>query len=83
MTKRNKVVARLLTRPSDFSWSELVQVMDTLGFDLRTSVGSGRKFIHRQSRETHFIPEPHPSKILKRYQVRDLLSFLRETGHIA
>lgn len=82
MTKRNKSLARLLTRPSDFAWDELLGVMQAFDFDLKTTGGSGRKFIHRLTGVTHFMHEPHPSKVLKSYQVRDVITLLRKEGYI-
>ena len=53
-----------------------------LGFELKTTGGSGRKFIHPERRSAHFIHEPHPSKVLKAYQVRDAVAFLAEEGYL-
>jgi hypothetical protein len=45
MSKHDKALARLLSKPVDFAWSELHSLMNSLGFELRTTGGSGRKFI--------------------------------------
>jgi predicted RNA binding protein YcfA (HicA-like mRNA interferase family) len=82
MTKHQKVVARLLAKPSDFEWRELKVLMETFGYELKTTGGSGRKFIHPETRATLFLHEPHPGKILKAYQVKDAIHFLKQEGHI-
>jgi hypothetical protein len=82
MAKIEKLLKRLASRPSDFEWSELLAVMQHLGFELKTTGGSGRKFIHRETRAAHFIHEPHPSKVLKAYQVRDTIAFLTKEGYL-
>ena len=80
MSKRSKALQRLLSRPNDFRWDELESVMTGLGYELKTSGGSSRKFARLGM--AFFIHEPHPQKILKPYQVRGVLEFLRRQGDI-
>jgi hypothetical protein len=82
MTKRQKAVERLLSKPTDYTWDELRSVMKAFGYEMRMTGGSGRKFIHPDTRETLYFHEPHPLKLLKLYQVRDAIQFLREQGHL-
>jgi hypothetical protein len=82
MSKHQKALQRLLSKPSDFEWAELKSLMDTLIYEMKTTGGSGRKFIHRTTKATLFLHEPHPAKILKSYQVRDAIRFLKQEGHI-
>jgi HicA toxin of bacterial toxin-antitoxin, len=77
-----KAIERLLSKPSDFRWDELVRLMAAFGFELRTSGGSGRKFFNPESGALFFLHEPHPSKVLKAYQVRAAIEFLRDEGRI-
>jgi len=83
MSKHEKLLRRLLTKPADFEWSELKAIMQHLGFELKTTGGSGRKFIHPETRAAHFIHEPHPSSVLKAYQVRDAIAFLTKQGYLS
>jgi hypothetical protein len=82
MSKQEKALRRLLSKPKDFTWAELVAIMTALGLKMEESSGSGRKFIHIKTEATLFIHEPHPAKILKQYQVRDAVYFLRTEGFI-
>ena len=82
MAKLQKIIARLQSRPSDFGWVELKQIMEAFGYQLKTGGGSGRKFIHSTSKATLFMHEPHPGKILKAYQVKDAIHFLKQEKHI-
>ena len=82
MTKREKAAERLLSKPSYFSWAELAPVMQGFGYELKKTGGSGRKFIHGQTGATLFMHEPYPGKILKAYQVREAIRFLRQEGHL-
>ena len=82
MSKLEKTIARLLGKPADFTWRELAALMNALGFELKTTGGSGRKFIHPETGAALFMHEPHPSGILKAYQVRAVLQFLRQEGKL-
>jgi hypothetical protein len=82
MAKIEKALKRLSSKPADFEWNEFKAIMQHFGFELKTTGGSGRKFIHSETRVSHFIHEPHPSGILKAYQVRDALAFLTKEGYI-
>jgi predicted RNA binding protein YcfA (HicA-like mRNA interferase family) len=82
MAKIEKILRRLSSKPADFEWNEFKAIMEHLGFELRTTGGSGRKFIHPETGAAHFIHEPHPSKVLKTYQVRDVVAFLTKEGYL-
>jgi hypothetical protein len=56
--------------------------MTALGFQLKTTGGSGRKFIDPSTGAVMFLHEPHPSRILKAYQVRAAVQFLRQEKKI-
>ena len=83
MAKIEKALRRLTSKPTDFEWIELKAIMQHCGFELKTTGGSGRKFIHPETRAAHFIHEPHPSSVLKAYQVRDAVAFLTRQGYIS
>jgi hypothetical protein len=80
MSKREKLLKRLLSKPSDFEWSELEAVMEIFGFELRKTGGSGRKFVRPEA--VFAIHEPHPDSVLKAYQVTAVISFLSKEGHL-
>lgn len=80
MSKADKLLARLLSLPRDFTWDELLTVMTRHGFALYQGSGSRRKFVLEESGMTVALHEPHPGKILKRYQLQDVIDGLRQTG---
>ncbi|MGC8551042.1 MAG: type II toxin-antitoxin system HicA family toxin [Acidobacteriaceae bacterium] len=82
MSKKEKALARLLQAPTDFTWDELQTVMLAFGFALKTAGGSGRKFIHTETGVTLFMHAPHPSKVLKAYQVREAIDLLKREGFV-
>jgi hypothetical protein len=82
LSKLQKAVTRILAKPVDYTWDELLSLMIALGFELRTTGGSGRKFFDPATKALFFLHEPHPSRILKAYQIRAIIQFLRNERKI-
>ena len=71
MGRLDKLIARLKSRPKDFSWDELVRLLTSLGYqEVKTgkSGGSRRKFIH-ETAPTIALHKPHPGNIVKSYVI--------------
>ncbi len=52
MSRKLKLIARLLRRPKDFTWGELVTLLNHLGYketEKGKTGGSRRKFVHKQA----------------------------------
>lgn len=82
MGKYEKLKSRLVTRPKDFTWSELESLLGNLGFDLIKGNGSRRKFFNPENKVLINLHEPHPEKVLKRYMIDQVINKLKETGDI-
>ena len=80
MAKKDKLKARLLSRPKDFTWSELESLLGSLGFELLKGKGSRRKFVHTESKILINLHEPHPGNILKMYVIDQVIEKLKELG---
>ena len=80
MGRLDKLIARLKSRPKDFSWDELVRLLTSLGYqEVKTgkSGGSRRKFIH-ETAPTIALHKPHPGNIVKSYVIDYVLELLIE-----
>jgi hypothetical protein len=44
MSKHEKLINRLLSKPKDFEWSEAVSILESIGFEVISGGGSKRKF---------------------------------------
>jgi HicA toxin of bacterial toxin-antitoxin, len=82
MSKQEKALRRLASKPKDYSWQELVTLMTGLSFTLENAGGSGRKFVQTETGATLFIHAPHPDKTLKAYQIRDAIDILKRGGFL-
>ena len=83
MTRKDKLTARLLQHPRDFTWDELVRLLSSLGFESvkggKTS-GSRQRFIHQVSGVVISLHRPHPHKEFKNYQLAQVIETLQEEG---
>lgn len=78
MSRFRKALARLKTRPKDFSWKELQTIMAHFGYQELKGGGSRRKFVHPESRVTVSLHEPHPSPIIKMYALDIIIEHLKQ-----
>lgn len=83
MSKKDKLVKRLLSKPKDFTFDEMKTLLSLLGYELKQGgTGSGVKFIKYESNEVINFHRPHPNGILKRYILEQVIEKLRKDGEI-
>lgn len=82
MSRKDKLLARLQQRPKDFTWSELVSLLNSLGYkQVKTGKtgGSRRRFVHKTAAAIT-LHKPHPKNILKMYIIDDILELIKKEG---
>ena len=80
MSRKEKLILKFQQRPKNFTWDELVSLLNYLGYrEIKTGKtgGSRRRFIH-DSAATITLHKPHPQNILKRYAVDQVLDILKQ-----
>lgn len=81
MSKKDKLIDRLLKRPADFTFDEMKSLLAYFGYDLKQGgTGSGVKFIKKGSNEVINFHRPHPNGVLKRYVLEQVIEKLRKDG---
>lgn len=83
MTRKDKLTERLLQRPRDFTWDELVRLLGSLGFESvkgGKTGGSRQRFVHPASGAVISLHRPHPHKELKSYQLDQVIEVFQEEG---
>lgn len=83
MSKKEKIIERLKSRPKDFTYDEARQVLNMFGFaeyNKGKTSGSKVEFINEHNKKVE-LHKPHPSKILKPYQVEIIIRALKEVGY--
>jgi hypothetical protein len=84
MSKKGKLLQRLLSDPKDFTWEELVAILTYFGFEelkKGKTGGSRRKFADGQKRVI-MLHKPHPGNIVKEYAVQQVIEYLIDNGFI-
>ncbi|MCF8338673.1 MAG: type II toxin-antitoxin system HicA family toxin [Bacteroidales bacterium] len=78
MTKKEKLIARFLSMPSDFHYNEVVKLLGYFNFKEvkkgKTS-GSRVKFVNDEG-VLIMLHKPHPSGIMKKYQLKQIKEVL-------
>jgi len=84
LSRRKKIIDRFLSRPSDFTWQELVNLLTGFGYKLAKAGktgGSRVKFMH-EILPPVILHKPHPTPVLKKYQLEQIEETLRAEGLI-
>ena len=83
MSTKEKLIKRFIRLPKDFTWEELVRLFGILGFAIdNKGKTSGSRALFVKGNEAHTVHKPHPSNVLKRYALKQILDFLAEKGFI-
>lgn len=80
MTRKEKLIKRIKSKPKDFTWDELTLLLDKLNFsEVKTGKtgGSRSKFIG-DNNVVITLHKPHPNKILKKYQLEQIIEILTQ-----
>ncbi|MDQ3108837.1 MAG: type II toxin-antitoxin system HicA family toxin [Bacteroidota bacterium] len=78
MSKVEKLVTRLKSYPTDFTWDELVKVLAHYGYiEMKKGKtgGSRRKFSDANQNIIN-LHKPHPGNILKGYVIKQIIEHL-------
>ena len=82
MSKYDKLVKRFLSKPTDFTWDELKAMLSGFGYvqsKTGKTGGSRVKFDH-QTAAPIILHRPHPTPVLKRYQLEQIEEVLKKEG---
>lgn len=82
MSKKQKLITKLLERPANFTWNEATKLMGLCNFELINHSGSARMFVHRGSKTKVRLHEPHPRNTLLPYMLEALRDGLLAAGEL-
>lgn len=80
MSRIEKEIERLKSKPKDYTYEELKSLLNKLGFleyNKGKTSGSSVKFIDKFDRKIE-LHKPHPSNIIKSYKIIDIIEKLKE-----
>ena len=84
MSKLEKEIERLKSKPKDYTYEEAKSLLNKLGFienNKGKTSGSRIAFVNNNNMKIE-LHRPHPSNIVKLYKVKDILEKLKERGEI-
>jgi len=83
MSKKEKLIARLKSKPKDLTFSDVEALLLSLGF-VKSNKGktSGSRVMFERDGLPIDIHRPHPRKELLSYQVTKILKLLEKEGLI-
>lgn len=80
MSRHDKLIKRFLSHPADFAWDELISLLAGYGYapaKAGKTGGSRVRFIH-EALEPIILHRPHPTRVLKQYQLEQVEEILRK-----
>lgn len=84
MSRLEKAIKRLKSKPKDFTYDEAKNILNNLGYiedNKGKTSGSRVTFINKDYKKIE-LHKPHPNNILKPYQINRLLNKLGEWEEI-
>jgi hypothetical protein len=83
MSKKDKRIKKLLKKPKNFTFDDMVTLLAYFGYKMRQGgTGSGVKFIKEDSNEVINFHKPHPDNNMKKYVLELVIEKLRKDGLI-
>ena len=82
MSRDERLIERVKSVPSDLTWNEMVKFLDGFGYELKKpgkTSGSARCFVAKGLPKI-FLHKNHPGNVVKRYQIRQIVSVLDGEG---
>ena len=83
MSRLDKLLEKLKSKPKDFTYDELSRLLANVGCiedSTGKTAGSRVAFIHQQTKLVLRLHRPHPGNELKVYQVELVIKFLDTIG---
>jgi hypothetical protein len=84
LSKKAKLIAKLLSRHKDFTFEELATLLNFLGFRQSNAgkTSGSRVAFSNDANDYIRLHKPHPGNELKSYQVDEIITILEERGYI-
>lgn len=83
MSRKNKLLERLKHTPKDFTFDEARSLLESLGYVMSDSgKTSGSRVKFHFGKRVLALHKPHPRKELNEYQIKEILTQLKEEGFI-
>jgi len=78
MSSIEKLVARFLSKPSDFTYKELRRILGHFGYSEKHASESRVVFCNEETDHSIKLHKPHPRPVLKKYQLELIIEVLQK-----
>lgn len=80
MSRQEKLIEKLKSKPRDFTYQEAKTLLNSLGFyeDNKGKTSGSRVVFKNQYRQKIELHKPHPKNTLKSYQIANIIKNLEE-----
>ena len=83
MSKKDKIIARLKSKPKDFTFDEAKTLLELCDYIMSNSgKTSGSRVSFTRGKKVFRMHKPHPQKELLTYQIKELIDELKQEGLI-
>ncbi len=84
MGTKDKLIARFITLPSDFTWDEMRRMLVALGYTLENKgrTSGSRVIFKGDDKKPIMLHKPHPGNIIKGYVMKQVYDYLKNEGLI-
>ncbi|MCL1806695.1 MAG: type II toxin-antitoxin system HicA family toxin [Oscillospiraceae bacterium] len=81
MSQQDKMIARLKTKPKDYTFDEAKRLLESCGYNMaKTGKTGGSRVCFIKEKKVFRMHKPHPKNELLCYQVKELIDELRQEG---
>ena len=81
MSKKDKLIDRLKSKPKDFDFNEAKLLLKLCGYTLSNAgKTSGSRVFFIKDKKVFRMHKPHPRKELPAYQINELIDELKQEG---
>jgi len=81
MSKKEKLIVRLKSKPADFCFDEAKVLLELCGYTLSNAgKTSGSRVCFIKNKKVFRMHKPHPRKELLAYQIKELINELKQEG---
>ena len=81
MSKKDKLIARLKSKPKNFEFGEAKILLELCGYTLSyAGKTSGSRVCFTKDKKVFRMHKPHPRKVLLAYQIKELIDELKQEG---
>jgi hypothetical protein len=81
---KEKLIARFISLPNDFTWDEMQRLLIFLGYTPgnKGKTSGSRVIFKNAGKRPIMLHKPHPGKIIKEYALKQVYDYLKNDGLI-